>query len=101
MTDPGISGGASIYQSTDKRVTRVIDWVLAAIGSAMLLLMWRAGDALVELKVGMATLTERVNAKDKRDDLQDKRLDVLEGRTFRGVDGYGPAEKRGQRDATR
>ncbi len=95
-----MSDGAQVHQSKhshDGRVTRLIDWFLAAIGGAILMMMWRAGDTLVEVKIGIATLTERVNAKDRRDDLQDKRLDALEGTKFRGVDGYGDEPKEPRR----
>jgi hypothetical protein len=78
----------SMRVNSDQRVTRFIDWVLAAIGAGLILMMWRAGDTLIDLKVAVATLTVRVDGKDQRDDLQDKRLDTLEQKNFRGVDGY-------------
>lgn len=95
----GASGGAHMNGSggSDKRITRAIDWVLAAIGSAVLLLMWRAGDTLVDLKVNVATLTERVNSKDARDDQQDRRIEQLEGHTFRGVAGFDESEQESKR----
>ena len=86
-------GGNIGGDNSDKRVTRAIDWVLAAIGSTMLIFTWRAGDALIDLKVNFATLTERLNSKDARDNAQDRRLDTLEEKTFRGVDGYGEPDR--------
>lgn len=88
-------GGGSVggnQHHHDGRVTRFIDWVLAAIGSFILVLMWRAGDNLIDLKVAVATLTVRVDGKDQRDDAQDRRLNTLEEKTFRGIDGYGKQE---------
>lgn len=103
------SGGASISQVRDPRVTRLVSiGMVVASGSILAVGAW-IGTTLVSIKENLATIAaqnyafaEGLRRNDTKDDQQDahinavdSRVSVLEGRTFRGVPGYEPEAKRG------
>lgn len=99
---------ATVHLS-DPRVTRVSDWLLGLIGTGLVATgIWMAA-SINELNLTIARMTvqyevmgKRLDAKDTRDDLQDARIgelrgdvSTLEGKTFRGVQGYEKGALRG------
>lgn len=101
-TDP--NGGARIDQrdTRDPRVTRMVSIGVVVLSGAILTVGTWVGSTLVGIKESLATIVAQnaafsagLNRNDIKDDQQeahinavDSRVSVLEGRAFRGVDGY-------------
>lgn len=82
----------------DPRVSRVINWIWAALGAGFLWTASRATSYISEMSINVAKMTvqieglnRRLDVKDARDDKQDASISdlqqdvsVLEGRNLRG-----------------
>jgi hypothetical protein len=98
-------GGASITNRDlrDPRVSSVINWLWGTMGTALIAVGIWIATSINELNITSARLivqlevvNRQLSAKDARDDAQDKRIEALtgdmremQGKVFRGVDGYG------------
>lgn len=103
MTDTG----ASIQQTNDPRFSRAINWGIGLLGTLVVLVLTWIGTSINALTVAVTQGTERIEflartqvITEQRLDTHDSRLNkaerdiaVIEGRVFRGVQGYQEASR--------
>lgn len=99
-------GGARISMR-DPRVSSVINWLYGTIGAALIATgVWIATSindlnlTSARLIVQLEEVNRQISKKDARDDAQDRRIEGLsgdvremQGKVFRGVEGYGKESK--------
>lgn len=107
-----LPSGASITQTThDKRLSALIGWAWLAVGGVAVSGIYYVGNKLSELNITLARAVTQiefhsaeighikaVNAEqDSRLNRVERDVAVVEGKVFRGVDGYGKEQPRATR----
>lgn len=91
-----LGGGASIVQSNDPRVSKLFAWALGFLGTAIATGSFMAANNLYQLNLTVAQGVKNDAAQMARIDDHEIRLraverdvSAIEGKVFRGVDGFG------------